>query len=249
VKARALIANCISPINDFFFPPICFSCGNRLADTESRVCRTCWQSIERIHPNDHTMQVMRARFLEDASIDEFYSYYYFQEGGVFQKLVHSLKYDATTKLGIELGRNIGNVMKDETDTSAVDALVPVPLHKLKQRERGYNQSDSLCDGIAEAIHRPVALSLVKRLKNTVSQTHLSAEERNRNVGDAFEVSAIDRHLVNGKTLMIVDDVITTGSTIQSVARILKRAGAAKVIAASAAIAKLDSKRETKRVMQ
>ncbi len=184
---------------------------------------------------------MRERFLEDGAIDEFYSCYYFQEGGVFQKLVHSLKYDAITKFGIELGRDIGAMMKGQTDVSVIGALVPVPLHKLKQRERGYNQSESLCQGIAQVLHRPVALSLVKRLKNTVSQTHLSAEERNQNVGDAFEVSPLDRHLVHGKTLLIVDDVITTGSTIQSVARVLKSAGAAKVIAASAAIAKLDSK--------
>ena len=79
------------------------------------------------------------------------------------------------------------------------------------------------------------------MKNTVSQTHLSAEERNQNVGDAFEVYPLKRHLVQGKTLLIVDDVITTGSTIQSVARVLKSAGAERVIAASAAIAKLDSK--------
>jgi ComF family protein len=240
LRTRSFIANCISPVKDFFFPPLCFSCNNRLADTESRVCLTCWQSIEKIHPDDYTVHVMRERFLEDGTIDEFYSCYYFQEGGVFQKLVHSLKYDAITKFGIELGEHVGAMMKAQTDVCAIDALVPVPLYKLKQRERGYNQSESLCQGIAQVLLRPVALSLVKRLKNTVSQTHLSAEERNQNVGDAFEVSPLKRHLVQGKTLLIVDDVITTGSTIQSVARVLKSAGAARVIAASAAIAKLDS---------
>lgn len=241
VRTRSFIANCISPVKDFIFPPLCFSCNNRLADTESRVCHTCWQSIEKIHPDDHTVHVMRERFLEDGSVNEFYSCYYFQEGGVFQKLVHSLKYDAITKFGIELGNHIGATMKAQTDVYDIDAVVPVPLHKLKQRERGYNQSESLCQGISEVLHRPVALFLVKRLKNTVSQTHLSAQERNQNVGDAFEVSLVKRHLVQGKTLLIVDDVITTGSTIQSVARVLKNAGAARVIAASAAIAKLDSK--------
>lgn len=241
LKTRPFIANCIEPVKDFFFPPLCFSCNNRLADTESRVCHTCWQSIEKIHPNDHTAHVMRERFLEDGSIDEFYSCYYFQEGGVFQKLVHSLKYDAITEFGIELGKHIGDAMKAQADVSEIDALVPVPLYKLKQRERGYNQSESLCQGIARVLHRPVEMSLVKRLKNTVSQTHLSAEERNQNVGNAFEVSSPKYHLVQKKTLLIVDDVITTGSTIESVARVLKNAGAAKVIAASAAIAKLDSK--------
>ena len=238
---HALFANGITPIIDFFFPPLCFSCNNRLTDEESRVCHACWQSIEKIHPGDHTMRIMRERFLEDGSIDDFTSCYYFQEGGVFQRLVHSLKYEAVTKFGNELGRHIATAMKMHTDVEEIDALVPVPLHKLKQRERGYNQSESLCRGIAEILHRPVELSVVMRKKYTISQTHLSADERNQNVGDAFEVVPSKTRLVRGKTFLIVDDVITTGSTIQSVARTLKHAGAAKVIAASAAIAKLESK--------
>jgi ComF family protein len=182
---------------------------------------------------------VRGRFLAEGYVDEFSSCYYFQEGGVFQKLVHSLKYNAITAFGVELGTHIGAVLKEKTEVRSIDAIIPIPLHKLKQRERGYNQSESLCQGIAQVLHRPMALSLVKRLKNTVSQTHLSAEERNRNVGDAFEIPDDKRLFVDGKALLIIDDVITTGSTIQAVARVLKEAGAARVIAASAALAKLE----------
>lgn len=239
LPARAFFAYCVQPAKDFFFPPICFSCNNRLADAESRVCSACWQLIEKVHPDDHTVHVVRGRFLAEGYIDEFYSCYYFQEGGVFQKLVHSLKYNAITAFGVELGTHIGVVLKEKTEVSSIDAIIPIPLHKLKQRERGYNQSEYLCRGIARVLKRPVASFLVKRSKNTVSQTHLSAEERNQNVGDAFEIPGDRRLFVDGKTLLIIDDVITTGSTIQAVARVLKEAGAAKVIAASAALAKLD----------
>lgn len=238
LPALTFFAHCVQPVKDFFFPPLCFSCNNRLADAESRVCSACWQLIEKVHPDDHTVHVVRGRFSAEGYIDEFYSCYYFQEGGVFQKLVHSLKYDAITAFGVELGTHIGALLKENTEVASIDAIVPIPLHKLKQRERGYNQSESLCHGIAQVLHRPVAISVVKRLKNTASQTHLSAEERNQNVGDAFEIPGDKRRFVHAKTFLIIDDVITTGSTMQAVARVLKEAGATRVIAASAALAKL-----------
>lgn len=234
-----LVLTVASPLKDFFFPPACFTCSNRLADTESRVCNSCWISIESIHNADYTVQVLRERFSTEGSIDEFYSCYYFQDSGVFQKIVHSLKYDSITAFGVELGIHVGRMLMKQIDGNSIDALIPIPLHKLKQRERGYNQSEFLCKGISRVLHCPVELSLVTRSKNTVSQTHLNAEERKENVGDAFEISSDKRDFVAGKTFLVVDDVITTGSTIQSVARVLKDAGAEKVIAASAALAKLE----------
>jgi Predicted amidophosphoribosyltransferases len=227
------------PARDFVFPPLCFSCNARLIDTESRVCDSCWQSIEHVHSDDDTVQILRERFSAEGFVDEFYSCYYFEEKGAFQQLVHSLKYNAMTLFGVELGRHIGVTLKENIDVHSIDAIVPIPLHKLKQRERGYNQSEFICKGISAIIQRPVASTLVKRSKNTVSQTHLSADERKKNVGRAFEIHPAKKGFVRAKTFLVVDDVITTGSTIQAVAKVLKDAGAAKVIAASAALAKLE----------
>ena len=226
------------PFKDFFFPPICFSCNHRLTDSESRVCAECWQRIERVHSGDHTVQVLHERFSGEGMIDEFYSCYYFQEGEVFQKLVHSFKYEAITLFGVELGKHVGRVIKDSGAGDEIDGIVPVPLHRLKQRERGYNQSEFICRGIAQILGCPVLRDMVKRKKNTVSQTHLTAQERTGNVGDAFEISHTMSKFVGGRTFLVVDDVITTGSTIGAVAGVLKEEGAVRVIAASAGLAKL-----------
>ncbi|HTR81319.1 MAG TPA: phosphoribosyltransferase family protein [Bacteroidota bacterium] len=188
--------------------------------------------------DDYTVGVLRERFTAEGSIDGFYSCFYFEERGVFQKLVHSLKYDAVTVFGVELGRYVGELLWDNINVEAVDAIVPIPLHRLKQRERGYNQSEFICRGISSILYKPVLPALVRRSKETVSQTHLTAEERKMNVGDAFDISLKEKQFVRGKTFVIVDDVITTGSTIQAVARVLKHTGAKRVIAASAALAKL-----------
>lgn len=235
---HAFLESVVPPIQDFFFPPLCFSCNGRLTVAESRVCAECWQSMEKVHSNDATVRVLRDRFASEGWIDEFYSCYYFQEGGSFQRLVHSLKYNAVTSIGTELGIQLGRFLRTCIEADAIDLIVPVPLHRLKRRERGFNQSDYLCAGIARVLNRPIEPSLVRRTKYTVSQTHLSAEERIKNVGDAFGIPIKLTPLVHGKTALVVDDVITTGSTIQSVAKVLKEAGAARVVAGSAALAKL-----------
>ncbi|MGA7160882.1 MAG: ComF family protein [Bacteroidota bacterium] len=237
---NALVRAVSAPFRDFIFPPLCFSCNARLKETESRVCNSCWSSIEHIHSDDDTVQVLRQRFSDEGSIDEFYSCYYFEEKGVFQHLVHSLKYSAITLFGVELGRHIGIMLRENIDVHSIDAVIPIPLHKLKQRERGYNQSEFICKGISLVIERPVVSTLVMRSKNTVSQTHLTADERKKNVGGAFEIRDAKKGFLKAKTILIVDDVITTGSTIQSLAKLLKDAGVAKVIAASAALAKLET---------
>lgn len=132
--------------------------------------------------------------------------------------------------------HLGKVVEKQTYAAEIDAIIPVPLHVMRLRERGYNQSEVICKGIASLVKAPILTSLVHRRKNTVSQTHLSSEERKLNVGDAFEIEHSGG--VEGKTFLLVDDVITTGSTVQAVARVLKEQGARKVFVASVALAKL-----------
>ena len=234
----SLLHDCITPFKDFCFPPLCFSCNARLTLRESRVCSACWNSIRRVQSDDYTVRILKERFAAEGFIDEFYSKYYFEERGVFQNLVHSLKYESITIFGAELGRHLGEHLLEEMDVNMIDAIIPIPLHKMKLRERGYNQSESICRGISQVTARPVDSNVLRRYKNTVSQTHLSADERKNNVGDAFEVAAGKEGTLERATVLVVDDVITTGSTIESVAKLLKKSGAAKVVAASAALAML-----------
>lgn len=234
--AMSVLDSVINPIKDFFFVTVCFHCGERLNDSESRVCSQCWQSLTPVCPDDFTLQVMEQRFREEGIIDEFIPLCYFEKGKVLQSLVHSLKYEEISTFGKELGYRIGFLLKEKN--IAADVIIPVPLNKRKERERGYNQSEFIANGIGVVTGIPMLLHAVKRIKYTMTQTRLTADERKENVSDAFNYNARYAAHINGKAVVIVDDVITTGSTVQEVGRVLKNNGARKVIAASAGLARL-----------
>jgi ComF family protein len=192
-----------------------------------------------ISHDDYTVRILHDRFRLESAIDAFQSCYYFEEGNALQKLIHMFKYEEMTIVGRILGHQLGDRIGIQPWSGDIAGLIPVPLHNAKQRERGYNQSECICKGISEKLQIPVTSKFVRRKKNTVTQTHLNAEERRMNVKHAFFVEEKYRYAVVGKNFVIVDDVITTGSTIQEVARVLKKAGAEHVYAASVGLAKLE----------
>lgn len=226
----------ITPIKDFFFLNTCFHCGNYLTEDENRICARCWSSLTPVLRDDFTFASNMERFREGGIIDDFFPLYYFEKGKALQSLAHSLKYEEITSFGRELGERIGIVLQ-RAGISA-DALVPVPLNKRKQRERGYNQSEFIAEGIYRVTGIPVLSQAVQRIKYTVTQTQLNAEQRRENIADAFKVNERMKKSISNSVLIIVDDIVTTGSTIQEVGKVLKEAGAKTIIAASAGLAKL-----------
>lgn len=228
-----MIRSFTAAVKDFLFLSTCLHCSASLMEDEPRICRQCWDSLTIVSPQDHTFRVLSQRFLDGGVIDALAALYYFEKRGLLQTLAHALKYQEGTMVGVELGRRLSVLLKD----SGVDAIVPVPLNRRKERERGYNQSDCIGDGIAECLALPVHRNAVRRIKYTVTQTHLNAEERKHNIAEAFSV--VRPELIRGKCIVVVDDVITTGSTIQELAKVLREAGAVRIIAASAGLAKLE----------
>jgi ComF family protein len=185
---------------------------------------------------DPTWIEIKSKFMVRGNVENICSCYLFESEGKFQAAIHLLKYSGMTSLGIRLGRDIGKAMSVYPELMTADYLVPVPLHKRKKRERGYNQSEFLCKGINKIIPIPVLPSLLKRIRYTQTQTHLNLMERLYNVEDAFVIPRNRISYVKGKTIIVVDDVITTGSTIDSCANQLILNGAAKIFAVSAALA-------------
>jgi ComF family protein len=226
--------NIISPVVDFIYPPVCVSCNQLLPDGSQQVCRSCWDSIQRITKDLPLYNETRTKLLESGQVSDLVTIYVFEKEGAFQHIAHALKYDGFESLGRELGLRLGERMK-EWNISA-DLLIPIPLHKVKQRERGYNQADLIARGISAATGTPVLSKALRRTRHTQTQTQLSLEERQKNVEDAFEVRKSFLQEVATKKIVLVDDVITTGATIQSCAQKLMGAGALNVIAASAALA-------------
>ena len=176
------------------------------------------------------------KFNHEQCIRYFTSCYLFEKDGNFQHIIHFLKYEGIKSVGVRFGKEIGKRILSDSLLSFANYLVPVPLHSLKKRERGYNQSEYLCRGISEVTSIPVYASFIKRSRYTQSQTTLNIQERKENVSDAFIIPEKLQLLVEGKSFILVDDVITTGATINACARLLKGHGAASVFAASAALA-------------
>ena len=225
-----------NPVRDFIFVTSCFHCGRRLERDEKRICRQCWDSLIEVDEHDHTYSVLKERFADGGVIDDSISLYYFEKGNLLQSLAHALKYQEIVQIGFELGEKLGRRLVQKK--IQCDTIVPVPLNKQKQRERGYNQSEFIAKGIASIMPGAKVSNVVHRVKNTVTQTHLNAQERQDNVSGAFVLS--DSANIARRTVLIVDDIITTGSTIQEVAKTLKMGEAKKIIAVSVGLAKLGS---------
>ncbi|MFO7891595.1 MAG: ComF family protein [bacterium] len=146
---------------------------------------------------------------------------------IIESLIHQIKYHHRKKLGFFLGKIAGRLLHEELKTTGEEVIIPVPLHKIRYRERGYNQSSLLAQGISEYIKLPIYEQIMVRIKNTKSQTTLNAQQRSSNLKNAFSVT--DSQKIHNKTIFLVDDVSTTGATLNSCSRTLKKAGVEKII--------------------
>jgi ComF family protein len=218
---------------DFVYPPLCLCCDNLLVDGNSHICASCWDSPQRVVDTLPLFVETRDRLQAGGVIDELVSLYVFEKERAIQKILHALKYGGGQDLGVELGRRLGLTMNQSR--MKADVVIPIPLHKRKVRERGYNQSELIARGLTEITGISTDPRCVRRARFTETQTKLSKEERMLNMAGAFILSTTSAS-VKGSTIVLLDDVITTGSTIRSCAEVLKDAGACKIIAASVAIA-------------
>jgi len=223
-------------ITDFIYPPVCFLCNEKLSEPHLKVCPVCWSSFTLINAMNSTLLELKSKFNSEGKVEDVISCYLFEKEGKLQEVIHLLKYRGMKSLGVKLGEELGKVIIRNQKFSNADFIIPIPLHKLKKRERGYNQSEFICKGISSITNIPVNTDIVHRVKYTKSQTQLNLVERRENVADAFFISEKKRKLVAGKKVIIVDDVITTGSTINSCANELIKANAGTTLAASVAIA-------------
>ena len=219
---------------DFIYPPLCLSCQRLLDHGSDYVCPDCWNKIQVATGESPLFIETASKLVASGVVDGLVSLYVFEKEGVFQVIVHNLKYSGVQALGLALGRQLGKIVIEKG--ICADGIIPVPLHRRKLRERGYNQAELIARGVSEVSGVPVRCDLVRRKKYTQTQTVLSLNERRENMEDAFEVAAIRRSDVENKTFVVLDDVVTTGSTIIACARVLRASGARGIISASAAVA-------------
>lgn len=218
---------------NFILPNTCLACDNVMDTAENYLCKTCKGKLEP-YGETHPWQ---AEQIANGTINDSFSVFWFREGTAIQPLFHALKYQKIKRAGIMLGEEIGKlaILKKIND---IDIVIPVPLHKAKQRDRTYNQSEYIARGISNILKAEVVSDAVIRSRFTPTQTRLNKTERKINVSGVFKVDPHYKDKLRGKNILLADDVITTGATILECASAIKTAGAGKLYICSAAYAEL-----------
>jgi ComF family protein len=212
----------LSPLIHLFYPHNCLGCGSDIVEKENFICLECINNLPHTgfatHANNPVEKLFWGRIPVAAGMSEFY----FSKDSIVQNLIHEFKYRANRKVGLYLGKLIGKSLLQSGRFDAIDALVPLPLFAQKEFKRGYNQSAILCAGISEIMSIPVLTKNIIRIVHTETQTKKSRIQRWENVEKSFSV--LKPADVEGKHILLVDDVITTGATLEACgAEILKAA--------------------------
>jgi len=208
-------------IDDFIsllFPRICAACGNSLWKQEETVCLSCEFHLPRTNFHLSLENPVSRLFWGRVNLESASAYVYFNKGNRVQRLIHQLKYKGRKDIGIYLGRQYGHHLRYSPFFQTVQLIVPVPLHTKKLMQRGYNQSEQIAIGLGESMKISVDPDAICRRKETETQTKKSRFRRWQNVAEVFEVK--DPGSLEMKHVLLVDDVITTGATLESCIRVL-----------------------------
>jgi len=216
------------------YPSLCVVCGKYLYRNESLICTHCLYQIPKTNFHFLKDNPVSRLFWGRVHIESAASYYFFEKGSRFKALIHKMKYRGQKELGFELGRIYGAELKASGLYNRVDLILPVPLHPRKERKRGYNQSDWIARGIAESMEKPLDRKSVYRAVDTVSQTKKNRYERWKNVENIFQVSHPGN--LQNRHILVVDDVITTGSTLEACAQAILHVEGTKVSCVTLAMA-------------
>jgi ComF family protein len=221
-------------VNDFaglFYPKICAACSDALVKNENLFCTSCRVGLPRTNFHHDKDNEVAQIFWGRIPVEYATAYFYFQKGGRVQELLHKLKYKGQQEIGIELGRMMGRDML-QSPFGQIDVVMPVPLHKSKKRKRGYNQSECLAAGISVAMGKPLDVTNLYRAIANPTQTKKHRFERWTNVESIFKLK--NATAIANTHILLVDDVVTTGATIEACASALLEAVGVKVSIVAAA---------------
>jgi ComF family protein len=216
-----------SRLLDLISPRLCVVCGNRLAVTEETLCSKCYLHLPRTDFGHNLYEnVMVKLFWGQIAIEKATALFYYEPHAETANILYELKYKNHPEIGVVMGRMMAKELKNSGLFDDIDAIVPVPLAKKRERQRGYNQSMELAKGVSEVTGLPIDNHIVRRTKFVGSQTQRGRWERNENVENVFEL--IDGNNISGKHLLLIDDVVTTGATFVACAKEMQKASHVKI---------------------
>lgn len=218
-----------------FFPVLCKCCGRELNDGEVLICTHCHSDLPYTDFHFYLANPLARQLWGRVPINASMALLFFMKMSNVQYLIHNIKYKREVDLGVKMGNLMGIRINSSPYFYQQDFIIPIPLHPKKLKKRGYNQSALLAKGIAEILKIPTREDLLVRIKERQSQTAKNRFERFTDLMEVFSVPANEE--LKGKTILLVDDVFTTGATIEACALKLLESGVGKINIATLAFVK------------
>ena len=226
----------LSPLIHLFYPHVCAGCASDILEAPNLLCLHCIDQLPHTGYANLSGNPVEKIFWGRIHINAAMSEFYFSKGNIVQSLIHELKYKGNKDIGVMLGNMIGNSLLNNDRFLDIEALIPLPLFAEKEFKRGYNQSEVLCQGIREATNIPIINGNVIRKRPTETQTKKRRSQRWENVEGSFLIK--DPKKLEDKHVLLVDDVITTGSTLEACGSIIMQVPHVSLSIASLAYASL-----------
>ena len=205
-------------IGMLLFPRFCKVCGNKLGKSEDHICTVCLRQLPMTHYDSMALNPVMQHFVGFPAVQHASAFYFYTHGNKYSSLITQSKYSDKPEIGQYLGRLAASELEKSGFFEGIDCLIPVPLSRWRRWKRGYNQSEWIARGLTEVAQIPLRTDNLIRFKHNETQTHMTRDERWKNVQGIFAVRHPER--LAGRHVLIVDDVITTGATLMSCAETL-----------------------------
>lgn len=207
--------------NNFFhliYPHFCEGCGSDALSTNHILCASCLADLPETGFSSIEENVIEKRFYGRLKLHAATAAFYFTQQSLMQHLMHQLKYKGNKQVGIYLGKLLGEQIKTSNRFNEVDVIIPLPLNPKREFKRGYNQATMIAQGVAEALNKPIIENAVVREVFTSTQTKQDRIHRFKNMDGVFATQ--NKAAINNKHILLIDDIITTGATIEACANII-----------------------------
>jgi ComF family protein len=208
----------IFPFFNAIYPDLCIACDHEHPVKGSCFCVACIADLPFANLHLEKDNIVEKFFWGRLLVERGTALFYFQKGELVQDMIHRLKYKNQGYIGKYLGNHFGEILKDSNFLEGVDVLIPIPIHQSKRKTRNYNQSSLIAEGISSVVSIPVAEKILVKAHKTPSQTNKTREERLQNLKDTFKIESPEQ--IRGKHVLLLDDILTTGSTLEAAGSVL-----------------------------
>ncbi len=218
---------------DIFYPKVCHACNFLLQDNELYICTKCRHDLPVTNCHFNNDPRVLNIFYGRCKLENATALFWFEKKGITQKLIHNLKYKGFEEIGLLLGDWLGEELKTVTEYQNIDVVIPVPLHKKKLLKRGFNQVTKFGEQIALALEAEYLDDVLIKASHTNSQVHKNRISRWLNTSEIFKAKNLEK--IANKHILLVDDIVTTGATVESCANVLQKAQNVKISLATMAV--------------